>query len=113
MRMILIIGCLLVGRMASGQTLYPSNWWIGMKHSTIQLIVRGDGVGKATAVSVNYPGVTVTNWRKGANPHYLILHLKISPETKPGTVTIGLTGAGSVALPLKERRKGNGTTYAQ
>lgn len=84
-----------------------------MKHSTIQVIVRGDGVGKATGVTVNYPGVTVKDWRRAANPHYLFLHLNIGAVAKPGTVTIGLTGVGNVDLGLMARRTGNGTAYAQ
>src|ERR1700742_1004944 len=95
--LLLVAGWLLLGT-ASAQTVYPSNWWPGMKHSTIQVIVRGDEVGKASGVTINYPGVTLTNWRRAATPHYLILHLKIGAEAKPGTVKIGLTGAGSVAL---------------
>jgi len=84
-----------------------------MQHSTIQVIIRGDRVGKATGVTVQYPGVTVTGWRRAANPHYLILHMRIGAEAKPGTVTIGLTGVGSVDFGLETRRKGNGTAYAQ
>jgi len=113
MKLIVAIGCFLLCRVALGQTVYPSNWWIGMKHSTIQVIVRGEGVGKATGVTANYPGVTVTDWRRASNPHYLFLHLRIGAEAKPGVVSIGLNGAGKVALRLDARRKGNGTDYAQ
>jgi glycosidase len=109
---LLATGCLLLGA-ATAQTTYPSNWWIGMKHSTIQVIVRGEGVGKATGVTVSYPGVTVAGWHRATSPNYIIMHLRIGPETKAGTVRIGLTGTGSVDFPLAERRKGNGTAYAQ
>ncbi|HVU96217.1 MAG TPA: alpha-amylase family glycosyl hydrolase [Puia sp.] len=113
MRMIVAMGCFLVCRVALGQSLYPSNWWVGMKHSTIQVIVRGDGVGKATGVTVNYPGVTLTDWHRASSPDYVFLHLRIEAAAKPGMVTIGLTGRGSVTLPLEQRRPGNGTAYAQ
>jgi glycosidase len=113
MKCIVAIGCFLLCRVTLAQTIYPTNWWVGMKHSTIQVIVRGDGVGKATSVTVSYPGVTVTDWRRANNPHYVLLHLRIAPETKPGTVTIGLAGVGNVSLRLDKRREGNGTTYAQ
>ncbi|HEY4338247.1 MAG TPA: alpha-amylase family glycosyl hydrolase, partial [Puia sp.] len=113
MRVIVAIGCFLLCRVALAQTVYPTNWWVGMKHSTIQVIVRGEGVGKATAVSVNYPGVTVTDWHRATNPNYVFLHLRIAPETKPGTVKIGLSGTGSVDFVVQQRRNGNGTVYAQ
>jgi len=115
--MLFVIGCFLVCRLASAQRpaaqMYPTNWWIGMKHSTIQVIVKGEGVGAATGVTVNYPGVTLTGWRRASNPHYLILHIKIGAEAKPGNVPIGLTGVGSVHLGLETRRTGNGSAYAQ
>src|SRR5258708_22875669 len=107
-----VAGCLLLGA-ASAQQVYPSNWWVGMKHSTIQVIVRGEGVGKATGVTVNYPGVTVIDWHRATSPNYLFMRLRIAPGAKPGTVTIGLKGAGTVGLPLAKRRDGNGTVYAQ
>ncbi|HEY4110131.1 alpha-amylase family glycosyl hydrolase [Puia sp.] len=125
-----ITGCLLLmaasaqvaGRTTGPAQIYPSNWWIGMKQSTIQVIIRGDGIGKATGVKLNYPGVTLADWHRATSPNYLFLHLHIAPETKPGTVKIALTGKGSgglkgtpktVAFPLKQRQKGNGTAYAQ
>ena len=122
MRTIVLIACLLVCRAALGQAerttgslaqIYPTNWWVGMKHSTIQVIVRGEGVGKATGVTLNYPGLTLTGWRKASSPNYLILHLKIGPDAKPGTVPIGLNGVGKVQWRLEPRRTGNGTAYAQ
>lgn len=111
--MIVAIGCFLLSRAAPGQTVYPTNWWVGMKHSTIQVIVRGDGVGKASGITVTYPGVQLMDWHHTSNPNYLFLHLRIAADAKPGTVTIALTGKGAVSLPLEQRRPGNGTTYAQ
>ncbi|GGA83795.1 alpha-amylase family glycosyl hydrolase [Puia dinghuensis] len=115
---VLIAGCCLVGVAAFGQAndgirTYPSNWWVGMKHSTIQVIVRGEGVGKAKGVRVNYPGVTVADWRPAHNSHYLFLHLRIGAAARPGTVHIIMDGAGTVDFPLAARRSGNGTAYAQ
>jgi glycosidase len=121
------IGCFLASHWALGQAaertavrtertavqIYPSNWWVGMKHSTIQLIVHGDGVGKATGVTVNYPGLTVTDWHRSASPNYVFLHLRIAADAKPGSVTIGLDGVGKQEWRLEKRRPGNGTVYAQ
>lgn len=109
---VLVPACLL-WRMASAQQIYPTNWWVGMKHSTIELVIRGENLATAKNITVNYPGVTIKDWRHAANSHYLFAHLSIAPTAKPGTVKIGLPGAGSVDFPLAERRKGNGTTYAQ
>lgn len=93
--------------------LYPTNWWVGMKHSTLQVIVRGDGLGEAKNVRVNYPGVHLLDWHRVSNPHYLFIHLTIGAAAKPGTLRIFLDGAGSADLRLEGRRAGNGTAYAQ
>ncbi len=113
---LLFIGCLL-GLAAGAQRLnvYPSNWWVGMKHSTIQVMIRGGNAGEAKRVSVNYPGVTVIDWHRVSNAHYLFVHLRIAPSARPGTVPIALGGVqpAAASLPLLARRGGNGTAYAQ
>jgi glycosidase len=111
--MLFFIGCFLVCHMASGQQVYPTSWWVGMKHSTVQVIVRGDRVGEARNVTVHYPGVKVRDWRRADNPHYLFMHLTIDGAAKPGTMRIVMEGAGAVDFRLAGRRKGNGTAYAQ
>jgi neopullulanase len=91
---------------------YPTNWWTGMKHSTIGVMLRGDAVGQTKTVQVSYPGVRLLDWHRVRNPHYLFLHLEIGPSARPGTVRIALSGA-QVDFPLLARRKGNGTAFAQ
>ena len=91
---------------------YPSNWWVGMKHHTIELMIRGERAGEAKAVSIDYPGVRVVDWHRVANPHYLFVHVDIGADARPGTVMIP-TPDGVVKFPLLTRREGNGTAYAQ
>ena len=91
---------------------YPSNWWAGMKHTTIEVMLRGEAVGRTRTVQVSYPGVKLLDWHRVHNPHYLFLHLEIGPTARPGTLRIMLSG-GQVDFPLLTRRKGNGTAYAQ
>src|SRR3984957_12006914 len=111
-----MIGCLL-GLAAGAQRLnvYPSNWWVGMKHATIQVMLHGGNVGETKRVSVDYPGVTVVDWHRVSNAHYLFVHLRIDPSARPGTVRIALAGVqpATASLPLSARRDGNGTAYAQ
>lgn len=97
---------------------YPSNWWVGMKHSTIEVMLRGERVGEAKKVSIDYPGVRLVDFHRVNNPHYLFLHLEIAADARPGTIKIVLPGAkgsaeGTVDLPLLPRRDSNGTGYAQ
>jgi glycosidase len=98
-------------------TVYPTNWWVGMKHNKIQLIIRGDHESFSNEkVRINYPGVTVTGTHTFPNAKYLAVDLTISPDCKAGNVPIQLISNSNPTMllwPLKERRKGNGTSYAQ
>ena len=113
----LFVICCLLGRAAGAQQLkvYPSNWWVGMKHSTIQVMIRGGNAGEAKSVTVDYPGVTVVDWHRVSNAHYLFIHLRIDPAARPGTINIALGGVrpAVASLPVEARRSGNGTAYAQ
>lgn len=96
---------------------YPTNWWVGMKHNKVQLIIRADHESfSSEKVNINYPGVTVTGTHTFPNGKYLAVDLSIAANAKPGSVKIEFADGSkknSVMWPLKERRKGNGTTYAQ
>jgi len=91
---------------------YPSNWWIGMKHSDLQLMVHSRDIGQNKSAIINYPGVQLLGTRRTENPNYLFLHLKIASSARPGTVAIQL-GHTHIDFPLLPRREGNGTKFAQ
>ncbi len=95
----------------------PTNWFVGMKNPTLQLLLHGKAIGTAT-VSINYPGVTVKRVSPLENPNYLAIDLTIAASTKPGTFPIRLTVGGQKierAYTLKPRNtepKGQGLTPA-
>lgn len=98
--------------------IYPTNWWVGMKYSTPELLIHLKNIGNAASVALSYPGVTLADWHRVENPNYLFLHLHISPTAKPGTLTLHINpkgGGTAIDMPyvLKPRRTGNGATYAQ
>lgn len=109
--------CMTTFTYAQYAEVYPSNWWAGMKHNKVQLIIRGENEGLSDKkISIQYPGITVTGTHKFTNSKYLAVDILIAPKAKPGTVKINFIDnkvLHSVSWPLKERRKGNGTTYAQ
>ncbi|TWI85720.1 glycosidase [Lacibacter cauensis] len=96
--------------------LYPSNWWVGMKYNKIQLMIRGNDVGKHSDFSIRYPGVTLTKVNRFSNRNYVILDITIAPVAKPGTIGIRSKNAAgkqsNFEFDLVPRRKGNGTAYA-
>jgi glycosidase len=116
---LLLILLVFVFKISSAQyaTVYPTNWWVGMKHNKIQLIVRSDHESFSNEkVRINYAGVSVTGTHKFPNGKYLAVDITIASTAKPGTVKIDFTNGAktnSVDWVLDARRKGNGTSYAQ
>lgn len=98
-------------------TLYPSNWYVGMKWNKVQVIARGDYDGfSEEKVVVNYPGVQLLKVHKFENGKYLALDLLIAANARPGNVVIEFVAnnkAHAVEWPLKARRTGAGKTFAQ
>ena len=102
---------------AQHATLYPTNWWTGMKWNTVQILMHGsDGLNKEN-VTVSYPGVKIIKKYEFENSRYVAYDVLISPAAKPGTVNFRFTNAAGnkniVAWELKARRSGNGTLFAR
>ncbi|WP_234734074.1 glycoside hydrolase family 13 protein [Tellurirhabdus bombi] len=99
------------------QRIEPTNWWVGMKQTTLQLLVYGPQAGTMT-YSINYPGVQLVKTHQVENPNYAFLDLTIAPTTKAGTLQIVGKAAGkslSRAYELKARSrepKGQGVNSA-
>jgi glycosidase len=116
---LLLLLLVFVFKISSAQyaTVYPTNWWVGMKHDKIQLIIRSDHESFSNEkVRINYAGVSVTGTHKFPNGKYLAVDITIASTAKPGTVKIDFTNGtktNSVDWVLDARRKGNGTSYAQ
>ncbi len=102
---------------AQAVTMYPTNWFVGMKLNKVQLLLRSDDPNfSKAAFSVKYPGVTLTKTHSFTNGKYVALDVTIAPTAKAGTVKISATGAGKVTVydwALLNRREGNGTKFAQ
>jgi glycosidase len=102
---------------AQSITVYPTNWWAGMKHNNIQLLVKGDSEGfNKGKIKINYPGISIKQIHPLENSKYVAVDIAIASTAKPGKVTIEFINnnkISSVEWLLKERRKGNGVTYAQ
>jgi glycosidase len=109
----------------SAQTIevYPMHWWVGMKNPNVQIMLRSENIANRipmikmpeTGIVVSY-GITIVNIERVENPNYVFLDVRLTKDAKPGTynITFG-KGAQQVQIPyeFKERRKGNGTLFAQ
>jgi len=101
-----------------GIKVYPSNWWVGMKQASVQLMIRDVRWTAAPSVTVSYPGVQLVKVFPAQNPHYIFLDLRIGQAARPGLVKIRVRPAGGGAetvidYPLLARSGGNGSRFAQ
>lgn len=94
----------------SQQKIYPSHWWVGMKHTTLQLMIHSKDIGKNKVSLKTYPGVTLLKSYVPENKNYYFIDLTISAETKPGKLEFVFAGDHSTTIPyeLKKRIGGNG-----
>lgn len=59
----------------------PPNWWVGMKHDTIQIMVYGKNLSDVELYPQHGP-IEIINVHKAASSNYLFVDLFISPEIK-------------------------------
>ncbi|AZQ61679.1 hypothetical protein EI427_05355 [Flammeovirga pectinis] len=73
----------------------PSFWWVGMKNSTLQVMIHGDNI-SSTKPKIEYKGVVLKQSIQVTSPNYLVLYLEITEETLPGKVPIQFLANGKV-----------------
>lgn len=92
---------------SSIQRVEPPNWWTGMQHHRIQVMVYGQDIGLLHP-SLDYPGVQLEKAVKTPNPNYLFLYLNITPEAKPGEIALTFSRKGEIVAthnyPLQDRK---------
>lgn len=121
--LILLLTSYFLQATAQNIELYPMHWWIGMKNPNLQLMVHSEKIAdkipmiKMSAAGMKLAdGITLTKIERVENPNYIFLDLVIDKNAKAGKRVFSFgSGANKVNIDyeLKERRKGNGTLYAQ
>lgn len=105
---------------AVAQTIYPSNWFVGMKDNKLQLMIHAAeniGVDKLVFNSSS-PDVKVIKVTRPDNRHYIFVDLEIAKTAKPQKVKfsfggVARSGWSSFEYELKARSKDNGRSRAQ
>lgn len=96
---------------------YPTNWWVNMKMSTVQLLLKSPNADfSKETISIDYPGIKLIKQHTFENGKYVALDIQVSTKAKPGTVAISCMNGNAkniIEWPLLERRAGNGTAFAQ
>ena len=83
---------------------YPSHWWVGMKHSSLQVMLHSSK-DLPKSVKVKYPGVVVTKVHQPENKHYLFVDLMLLPIVKPGVFDFVFDDGTKLIYELKARAK--------
>ncbi|MBR1395690.1 MAG: glycoside hydrolase family 13 protein [Prevotella sp.] len=65
----------------------PTDWYVGMKNPTVQLMVYGKGIRDVQSVTTDYAGVTVDSIVRLDSPNYLLVYLNVR-DAQPGTMTL-------------------------
>ncbi|GGD53026.1 glycoside hydrolase family 13 protein [Muriicola marianensis] len=84
----------------------PPNWWVGFKDNSLQLMVKGEGIG-AYSAAVRGDGITLEASHGADSPNYIFLDLSISRDASPGEIHLVFSKAGkpdiTFSYPIKER----------
>jgi glycosidase len=102
---------------------YPTHWWIGMKNPNLQVMVHADDIAnKIPMIKMSETGIriaddiNIVNLERVENPNYIFLDIRMGKTARAGKYTISF-GQGdkkvNINYEFKERRKGNGSLYAQ
>ena len=89
----LIVGILLLASLAPNaraqqvSRVEPANWWVGMVHNRVELLVHGSDIAKATP-RIQRAGVAVTEVTRTDNPNYLFVTVEVAADAAPGEVPI-------------------------
>jgi glycosidase len=85
----------------------PMNWWSGMKHSQIQLLLHGENISRFTVESPSFPIVGIV---KTENPNYLFVTIE-TKDRNSGKYPIRLLDKKKIVTTidyeLKERQYGS------
>ena len=78
----------------------PTDWYVGMKDPTLQLMVYGKDIRDAD-VKIDYPGVRIDSLVRLDSPNYLLVYLNVG-DAKAGTMKMNI-GGKTIKYQLKDR----------
>ena len=79
----------------------PTDWYVGMKNPSLQLMVYGKGIRDVQQVTTDYPGVVIDSLVRLDSPNYLLVYLNLK-DAQPGTMTLKFDKT-KVSYQLKAR----------
>lgn len=115
--------CSCIISVAQNIEIYPGHWWAGMKNTNLQIMVHAEDISNKVPM-IKMPetgmrigdGITLVQIERVENPNYIFLDVRLTKEARPGKYNFTFGPKDKlITIPyeLKERRKGNGTAFAQ
>ena len=92
----LLLTCLPPLHAATVHRVEPENWWVGMRHRQVELMLHGQDIA-ALQARIAHPGVRVTGVQALENPNYLFVGVEIDDDATPGALEIELLDGDTVA----------------
>ena len=65
----------------------PTDWFVGMKNPSLQLMVYGKNIASVQEVTTDYPGVVIDSVVHLDSPNYLLVYMNLR-NAQPGTMTL-------------------------
>lgn len=88
----------------------PPNWWVGMVHNEVELLIYGTDIANYEVALEAYEGVKITGIKRVSNTNYLFATLTIAPEAEQGTLKLQFSKKRKKTIvyeyPLLEREAG-------
>lgn len=91
---------------SSAMRVEPTDWYVGMKDPTLQLMIYGKDIRSAN-VTTDYPGVTVDSLVRLDSPNYLLVYLNLK-DARPGSMKLAVSKGDktqTIDYQLKTRAK--------
>jgi glycosidase len=89
------------------QHVEPPNWWVGMRDTSLQLMLHGPGIAEAQVALEPYPGVRLKGSHRATSANYLFVDLDIGADAQPGELALSLDGAATLRYALLARVPGS------
>ena len=79
----------------------PTDWFVGLKDASLQLMVYGPNIATVTSVTTDYPNARIDSIVRPGSPNYLLVYMNLS-GAQPGTMTLKFNKK-KVSYQLKAR----------
>jgi neopullulanase len=99
MKNILLLLCFISVQALAQTAIYPPNWFVGLKDTSLQLIINQQDIGiNTSSFTTDNPNITVTHFAPTKHKDYILVELKLSQKLAAGIVSFKLKGKKNQTL---------------